>query len=103
QQYGYHCDLHSFPTRRSSDLPAEKRRSSCAGGFACVSRGWFAFLSSGFTNTTAYVHSAPWWGGRFDCPRRVAQRRASLARWQARSEEHTSELQSRSDLVCRLL
>src|SRR2546428_13900684 len=24
-------------------------------------------------------------------------------RWSARSEEHTSELQSRSDLVCRLL
>src|SRR2546421_1853099 len=26
-----------------------------------------------------------------------------LLRWRARSEEHTSELQSRSDLVCRLL
>src|SRR2546421_7383862 len=27
----------------------------------------------------------------------------STARWPLRSEEHTSELQSRSDLVCRLL
>src|SRR2546430_6087711 len=26
-----------------------------------------------------------------------------LARWKARSEEHTSELQSQSNLVCRLL
>src|SRR5712664_4855623 len=28
---------------------------------------------------------------------------ASCAGWAGRSEEHTSELQSRSDLVCRLL
>src|SRR5206468_6601230 len=28
---------------------------------------------------------------------------ASKPEWNARSEEHTSELQSRSDLVCRLL
>src|SRR5438034_7067780 len=32
-----------------------------------------------------------------------AARRASAARVTARSEEHTSELQSHSDLVCRLL
>src|SRR5690625_7093302 len=30
-------------------------------------------------------------------------RRASSARWIGRSEEHTSELQSRGHLVCRLL
>src|SRR2546428_4212325 len=29
--------------------------------------------------------------------------RLQFARWHHRSEEHTSELQSRSDLVCRLL
>src|SRR5690606_40866418 len=28
---------------------------------------------------------------------------AAETRWQARSEEHTSELQSRENLVCRLL
>src|SRR5436309_12239211 len=28
---------------------------------------------------------------------------AAAARWRARSEEHTSELQSRENLVCRLL
>src|SRR2546428_5835441 len=45
-----------------------------------------------------------------DRPHQSRPRRARLAgasprrrRGQARSEEHTSELQSRSDLVCRLL
>src|SRR5206468_9458943 len=38
-------------------------------------------------------------GGPRRCPRRVVLRRGGPVR----SEEHTSELQSRSDLVCRLL
>src|SRR2546421_9423962 len=37
------------------------------------------------------------------CPPRVMPGCASPACGAARSEEHTSELQSRSDLVCRLL
>src|SRR5699024_12825554 len=73
-------DLPSFPTRRSSDL--------VAGGF-------------GFAAVAA---------GRRPCGRVVAgvlgpvdaagggRRRPGV-----RSEEHTSELQSRFDLVCRLL
>src|SRR2546421_3963182 len=36
-------------------------------------------------------------------PRRSHRGRAERARHGRRSEEHTSELQSRSDLVCRLL
>src|SRR3982751_7074587 len=42
---------------------------------------------------------------RSDCPaaRRTAGRCASHLQAAGRSEEHTSELQSRSDLVCRLL
>src|SRR6266536_6568644 len=39
-------------------------------------------------------------GGRAACPRRRCPRRTGRGR---RSEEHTSELQSRVDLVCRLL
>src|SRR5215207_10894396 len=62
--YGDHRDLHSFPTRRSSDLqPA----------------------------------------ARWSTPRRrtgPGTRSGSSAGW--RSEEHTSELQSRVDIVCRL-
>src|SRR2546430_9130370 len=37
-----------------------------------------------------YIHLGPW-------------QRAQIARHQQRSEEHTSELQSQSNLVCRLL
>src|SRR5688572_30870229 len=60
-----HRDLHSFPTRRSSDL-------------------------TGFSRCARSCRAAPW----------------SCRPWPARprrSEEHTSELQSQSNLVCRLL
>src|SRR5262249_60861479 len=63
--------LHSFPTRRSSDL------GSCSP--AASPRAWRRATSSS---------------------RRLAARRWSVA-W--RSEEHTSELQSLTNLVCRLL
>src|SRR5699024_11906451 len=33
----------------------------------------------------------------------LSRRSAGMGLWNARSEEHTSELQSRFDLVCRLL
>src|SRR5712664_3503230 len=36
-------------------------------------------------------------------PRRCLSRRDGALPWRSRSEEHTSELQSRSELVCRLL
>src|SRR3712207_2903381 len=41
--------------------------------------------------------------GTIGRPRVVGQRQPTLARRLARSEEHTSELQSRQYLVCRLL
>src|SRR3989440_1946511 len=42
--------------------------------------------------------------GRVGWPRRAVQPGGLVLVWRpARSEEHTSELQSRSDLVCRLL
>src|SRR5699024_12745597 len=85
-------DLHSFPTRRSSDL-----------------RPWGRMLS--------IFRLRPPDGERYSLP---AGRRKSTPSHQssilisprtpwvdylrpARSEEHTSELQSRFDLVCRLL
>src|SRR5690349_23853022 len=37
------------------------------------------------------------------CPWRASRRRSTCGSANARSEEHTSELQSRRDLVCRLL
>src|SRR5687768_18363758 len=69
---GGHRDLHSFPTRRSSDL---------AGLPGCAtSRG------SGSTPPTTPPAATTTGGVEPD-----------------RSEEHTSELQSRLHLVCRLL
>src|SRR5437867_11635001 len=67
--YLLHRDLHSFPTRRSSDLCRPSRR-------------WR-------TTSTA------------TCARRSSASAGRCRR--ARSEEHTSELQSPYDLVCRLL
>src|SRR5437870_9068735 len=73
--YGALHDLHSFPTRRSSDL-------------------WTSPPAIGDT-----AH-APIGEPEFVRARRAALTPALLA---DRSEEHTSELQSRGHLVCRLL
>src|SRR5439155_24452331 len=62
-----HRDLHSFPTRRSSDLLVAR---PAAGGLGMV--GEIAHVRVGLLESF-------------------------------RSEEHTSELQSRGHLVCRLL
>src|SRR5206468_9382025 len=43
------------------------------------------------------------WRGRCGASRRRTPRGPRPSGWRGRSEEHTSELQSRSDLVCRLL
>src|SRR5438477_1844961 len=67
QGYGDPRDLHSFPTRRSSDL------------------------DSGVGALPARVVL------------RRLRRRAVLGQAAVRSEEHTSELQSHVNLVCRLL
>src|SRR5436190_17208723 len=73
-RYGAHRDLHSFPTRRSSDLVADTEA--------------FRLLDDRGLVTDE----------------RDIERRVRLAeRFQRRSEEHTSELQSHSELVCRLL
>src|SRR5690606_41855287 len=73
-------DLHSFPTRRSSDLSASATDSSSPP------------LVEQYAETAPHPHTA------LETPgvRRLALRRP-------RSEEHTSELQSRENLVCRLL
>src|SRR5207247_9997804 len=82
-------DLHSFPTRRSSDLISV----ACA---RVVSSCVWAWATSDFG-------AAPPWK-RFVVSRSAASNAFTVSsnRFQ-RSEEHTSELQSRVDLVCRLL
>src|SRR5690606_41274889 len=71
----FHPDLHSFPTRRSSDLAPAAAAPPASGAPAAV-------------------------GGA----RRARREASSQGRGEeSRSEEHTSELQSRENLVCRLL
>src|SRR5690606_41177433 len=51
-----------------------------------------------------FVKQIPaYWFGHYPPPQPPCPRRARHARQWPRSEEHTSELQSRENLVCRLL
>src|SRR5688500_19566256 len=71
---------HCFPTRRSSDLSGAARKRRCA----CPKRA-----TARWSNRRRSASS---------CSRRTAAPFTST-----RSEEHTSELQSPCNLVCRLL
>src|SRR5438132_6669206 len=82
-----HQDLHSFPTRRSSDLRCHPSRHRGRDGGR---RG---------SSPTPRRPSRHRHIGR----RRSAAWASPIWLWRERSEEHTSELQSHSDLVCRLL
>src|SRR5206468_5846995 len=86
---------HSFPTRRSSDLGTIVTDTEHAGRFNRVAGGDLDFRPSSTQEVSAtFLESQTGLNGA-----NSAQGTAS----QIRSEEHTSELQSRSDLVCRLL
>src|SRR5690625_6897062 len=88
--------LHSFPTRRSSDL-SSVAVAAVVVAIGAASIGWSHVNDSGF-----------WLIGRFCGFDTVT----TFKTWSlvgttisivGRSEEHTSELQSRGHLVCRLL
>src|SRR5207253_11214120 len=91
--------LHSFPTRRSSDLKTlldvldPVQRVLAEGGDDLVARvRQCAFDSAAATAAMDATRGrASFLGGR------------ALGSGSSRSEEHTSELQSRGHLVCRLL
>src|SRR5690606_41471144 len=93
---GAHRDLHSFPTRRSSDLT----RSMLASAVLVA-------LAMGATPVAAQEAEAPA-ATEEQRPTTLsgltvtAQKREEQLQ-DVRSEEHTSELQSRENLVCRLL
>src|SRR5437764_13002115 len=86
--YGHHHTLHSFPTRRSSDLSwgsATTSRRCCA----CSTWSCSRIVDPKGSDARS---SRPW------------RRGFASSRWpRGRSEEHTSELQSPMYLVCRLL
>src|SRR5690606_40883086 len=92
--------LLSFPTRRSSDLP-----SGSPGGDAPSSAAASVHRDSASSASTPYASSNT---ASTRCPGARpamcnARAPSATAAAPARSEEHTSELQSRENLVCRLL
>src|SRR2546429_7135911 len=87
--YGNHRDLHSFPTRRSSDLPqAWAALAKNPANRRQLVEGMMKKLGGRLVDL--YYHF-----GDFDG--------TAIVEAPDRSEEHTSELQSRLHLVCRLL
>src|SRR5690606_41943614 len=89
-----HGILASFPTRRSSDLFSSPPRN-----WAMVGRA-----SRGMPHDDPVAaHRSPERLLRFRPARRGREPSDAGAARAGRSEEHTSELQSRENLVCRLL
>src|SRR2546427_4248018 len=77
-------------------MPARRRASK--------RRTWAATTSCGSRPGTAWPCAiARWWSVRYRPSLASTAMFLSAARTSARSEEHTSELQSQSNLVCRLL
>src|SRR5690606_41481199 len=93
--------LHSFPTRRSSDLNTSKKlvaakmvpaRSRVPRPVSC----WDGY-------SMGKPFPCKWAPFVWPCASKAKQRKRWRVSWMQRSEEHTSELQSRENLVCRLL
>src|SRR5205085_12103622 len=88
---GAHLHLPSFPTRRSSDLPGPFN----GRGLCSVNIGWGSSRRLSLCGIVALVALLTATG--------ASALTASPPSPGPRSEEHTSELQSQSNLVCRLL
>src|SRR5205085_10524839 len=98
-----HPNIHSFPTRRSSDL-----------GLAYLGNGnpekaiseFRRYLATHPKDFEVHYHLGIALGQHGDLQQALSEFRRSAAinpSFGPRSEEHTSELQSQSNLVCRLL
>src|SRR5699024_11826646 len=96
------CPPHPFPTRRSSDLAAPTVPTEAT---AATSSSASTDRPPHCCRCTTVRTCAPKAGGsaRAICATAPTGRISSSPCPRARSEEHTSELQSRFDLVCRLL
>src|SRR5690606_41769464 len=94
--YGVHSLLHSLPTRRSSDLG----QMLASGSFDHTVRVWDIANEACiqiFAEHTSTVIAVAWSPDGKDLNTRF------VGNIPNRSEEHTSELQSREKLVCRPL
>src|SRR5947209_10536884 len=97
----YRRDLHSFPTRRSSDLGAAMPME----GRGVVAR-WEAYegMLTCWISTQGPIPLRNGLAAIFHLPEhKVRVIAPDVGGGFGRSEEHTSELQSRQYLVCRLL
>src|SRR5690606_41340687 len=96
-------DLHSFPTRRSSDLFHFLRQGLGRNlGFRGLPRGGHD-LDSGTFREIDTLPNLPGEYGLVLLPHHIEIGQGTFVEGPERSEEHTSELQSRENLVCRLL
>src|SRR5206468_12668260 len=91
-----HPYLHSFPTRRSSDLVEIGLKVLRANAVVATSEPAFQITEDQMGDRQKVL-------GHAGITLRRDRQMPIAAIGQRRSEEHTSELQSRSDLVCRLL
>src|SRR5206468_13062257 len=102
QRYAPQPHLHSFPTRRSSDLSPvlmQAERDAWRPGEEIFEPIGPTEKKSAPPPQCPHCKKPMALVGRW----RPAPSPLAIARAPPRSEEHTSELQSRSDLVCRLL
>src|SRR5207253_6256893 len=97
----HHPILHSFPTRRSSDLDRDRLLAGLLAQSVPVDiygSGWSASPSGAGSKQNGGEQESSYLGRELVQP--GSAKSYALA---SRSEEHTSELQSRGHLVCRLL
>src|SRR5690606_42103280 len=94
-------DAHSFPTRRSSDLHADVWTAGVAYGGLMHDTGKLLCDIRVETKNGQPWH--PWHGPLTEAYRFKYIPGRDYKLHNARSEEHTSELQSRENVVCRLL
>src|SRR5207249_12288382 len=98
-----HRYLHSFPTRRSSDLVILHEHTHglsnrLVGGGVGISAFQTSGMGEGWSDFYGMSLVAP-----TNADPHATYPEGAYLTYQLRSEEHTSELQSRFDLVCRLL
>src|SRR5262249_62302606 len=99
----YHQDLHSFPTRRSSDLGYGRNAAAMSTRDAIIHKLREAFLPESLAVTDeSHLHE----GHAGHRPGGETHFRVHIVspsfegKSRVRSEEHTSELQSLTNLVC---
>src|SRR5690606_40318536 len=94
------CNLHSFPTRRSSDLCLAVNLADAF--ISCWDEKYRSVVIRPETYINIYID--PNWLPVLQTPPFPEYTSGhSVVSSSARSEEHTSELQSREHIVCRLL